>query len=268
MKIILFPVNLPLENTVQGITAMNQKLYIVYQGSSIVEIYDLGTSTYRETFSVKWMSDPCDIVARHNVLHISDNKKNLIHRIQLSNHTYSCWSVASNHSRISSTETGNVVVSCRDLEKIFEYTSEGVLIREIPTNPIEPTIPGLMHAVRLDDNHLLICHSSTNSDRVCIINNGGSLVRSYGRGKGSGIGQLIRPSYLAVDLKNGFILVADTDNNRIVRLNRSLEYVDEVVPDSFGLKQPQKMHLDESTGWLYVVGPRGNHIWIYDLQTC
>ena len=45
-----------------------------------------------------------------------------------------------------------------------------------------------------------------------------ALMKSYGGGSGSGIGQMNLPCYLAID-RTGFILVADQNNNRIIQFN-------------------------------------------------
>ena len=48
------------------------------------------------------------------------------------------------------------------------------------------------------------------------------------------------PLYLAID-RNEFIFVADYYNNRIVRLNSSLEYISETV----GIQQPWRILLNK-----------------------
>ena len=48
------------------------------------------------------------------------------------------------------------------------------------------------------------------------------------------------PTYLAID-RNGFILVADRDNNRIVQLNSLLEYISEIG----GIQKPRRILLNE-----------------------
>ena len=104
-------------------------------------------------------------------------------------------------------------------------------IREIQLNAIGGTIVGLVHAIQLDGDRFIICATKTTLDRVCIIDSNGRMMKSYGGGRGSGIGQMNRPCYLAID-RNGFILVADFSNNRIIQLNASLEFIREFIPGS------------------------------------
>ena len=119
-------------------------------------------------------------------------------------------------------------------------------------NAIDKTIR-LQHAIQLDDDRFLICHTTYTHHRVCIIDSNGRMMKGYGGGRGSGIGQMNYPCYLAID-RNGFILVADQNNNRIMQLNASLEFVREFIPGSVGLNQPWRMHLHEDRRRLYIAG--------------
>ena len=76
------------------------------------------------------------------------------------------------------------------------------------------------------------------------------MMKSYGGLGGSGIGQMDCPIYLTID-DYGFIFVADSDNNRIIELNASLECIH--ILESVGLKYPSRMHSHERTKRLYIV---------------
>ena len=182
-----------------------------------------------------------DIVAHANVVYVSEYKDKLIHRIQLSAGTSAHWSVNSEWLRMSINKEGNIVVSCWNHNKIIEYAPTGSCICEIQVSKIDGTISGLLHAIQLDDHRFLICHTTTTSThhRVCIIDSNGRMMNSYGGGAGSGIGQMNFPDYLAID-RNGFILVADHNNHRIIQLNASLEFIREFIPRSAGLKKTEE----------------------------
>ena len=203
-----------------------------------------------------------DIVAHANVLYVSEYNAKLIHRIQLSDETYSHWSVNSYNLTMSINKKGNVVVSCPNLDKIIEYTPTGRCVREIQVDAIDKTIAGLQHAIQLDDDRFVICYTSTHH-RVCIIDNNGRMVKRYGEGKGSGIGQMDFPLYLAID-RNGFILVADFNNNRIIQLNASLKFTKVFTSGSVGLKKPTRMYLHEKTRRLYIADFSEKHITMFD----
>ena len=129
---------------------------------------------------------------------------------------------------------------------------------------IDRTIFGLRHAIQLDDDRFVICQARSTQYRVCIIDSNGGMMKSYGGGKGSGIGQMNHPCYLAID-RSGIILVADQYNNRIIQLNASFEFIREFIPGSVGLKQPRRIYLHENRRHLYIAEGGQRNIAIFDL---
>ena len=224
-------------------------------------MYDIDTLAQRRKIRVKGLRNGYDIVAHANVLYVGENKAKLIHRIQLSDETSSDWSVDGVCASVSINKRGNVVVSCQTPNKIMEYTPTGSCVREIQ---VDRTITGLHHAIQLDNDRYLFCHTTTSHNRVCIIDSNGRMMKSYKGGALSGIRQMDRPFNLAID-RNGSILVADAHNNRIIQLNASLEYIGQFIPGSAGLKQPQRIHLHENTRRLYIAAEREPNITIFDL---
>ena len=260
---------LPSSGTVHAITSSNEELYVVTSRSPDIDVYDIDTLDHSRKIRVDGLVNACDIVTRANVLYVSERKDKLIHRIQLSDETSSHWSVNSRYLTMSINMTGNVVVSCFDLFKIIEYTPIGSCVREIKVNAIDETIGGVLHAIQLDDHMFIICHKTiTAQHRVCIIDSNGRMMKSYdgreGSGSRSGIEQMNGPCYLAID-RNGFILVVDYYNNRIIQLNASLEFLREFIPASAGLKKGNRMHLHEGTRRLYIPQREARSIAIFDL---
>ena len=188
------------------------------------------------------MRDPYDIVARDNVLYVSEYEDELIHRIQLPEGSASNWTVDGKWLRLSISNDGNVIVAY--IHKILEFSSFGNLVG----GTFNANLIKLHHAIRMDGDKFLVCHAGITLNRVCLINNTGSLINCYGGNEGTGIGQLNYPRHLAID-RNGFIFVADRENNRIVQLNSSLEYIGETV----GIQEPETILLDEENGRLYVI---------------
>ena len=88
---------------------------------------------------------------------------------------------------------------------------------------------GLGQAIQLENDRFLICHANKSFDRVCIIDNTGNVIKINNRNYSKRVGKLNFPSHLAVDRK-GFIFVVDRNNDRIVQLNSSLEFIREVIP--------------------------------------
>ena len=226
-------------------------------------MYDIDTLAHRRKITVERLVDGYDIVALWNVLYVSEWKDKLIHRIQLSDGTSSRWSVDSELLTMSINQKENIVVSCFDLNKIIEYTPTGSCVREIPLDAIVETVVGLKHVIQFDDDRFLMCYSAPQHHRVCIIDIKGRMIKKYGGGPGSGIGQMSWPCYLAMD-RNGSILVIDQNNNRIIQLNASLEFIREFIPGSVGLKKPMRMHLHEDRRRLYIAVDGESNIAIFD----
>ena len=227
-------------------------------------MYDIDTLAHQRKITVEGLVHGWDIVAHANVLYVSEYKDKLIHRIQLSDETTSHWSVNSKYLKMSINRKGNVVVSSFELNTIVEYTPYGICVREIQLDGIKKTIRYLEHAIQLDDDRFVICHSTKTHSRVCIIDSNGRMVNNYGGKSGSEIGLISWPCHLAID-RNGLILVADYHNNRIIQLNASLEYIGEFIPGSVGLKKPRRMHLHENTRRLYIADKSERNITIFDL---
>ena len=226
-------------------------LYIVLTDSPDLDVYDIETLTRRPKLTVDKLVHGFDIVAHANVLYVSEYEVKLIHRIQLlSDGTSLCarWSVNSQKGKMSINQKGNVLVSCFDLNQIIEYTTIGTLVREITVNAIDTKIRGVQHAIQLDDDLFLISHSSQighrRYERVCVIDSKGRMMKSYGGLRGSEIGHMNGPSYLAID-RNGFILVVDHNNKRIIQLNAWLEFIRVYIPGSWGLNGADSVYFHE-----------------------
>ena len=238
----------------------NDKLYLPVSNSPDIRVYNAEPFAFQRTITVNGMKRPHDIVASENVLYVSEIEDKLIHRIQLPEESVSNWTVDSIRLKLSIAKNGNVIVASWDPDKIFEYTSFGVLVREIVVNGFDANLCFLQHAIQMEGDKFLVCHAVITHNRVCMIDNTGRVIECYGGNPGSGIGQLNMPSYLAID-RNGFILVADEDNNRIVRLNSSLEYIGETV----GIKEPFRILLNEERGRLYVIEYNNQSLTVFDI---
>ena len=238
-------------------------MYVVLSESPYIDVYDIDTSVHRRKIKVEGLVDGNDIVGQANWLHVSELTDKLIHRIHLPDENAAHWFVNSRDLTMSINKKGNIVVSCLELSKIIEYTPSGSCVREIRVDAIERKITCLKHAIQLDDEQFLICHAcQTCINRVCIIDSRGRVVKSYGGAAGSGIGQLNLPIYLAVD-QNGFILVVDHKNHRIIQLNASLEFIRVFNPEFWDLVGPNKIQLLDRRA--YISASSEQNITILDL---
>ena len=147
------------------------------------------------------------------------------------------WRVDGKWLKMSVSRAGNILVACGDPSKIMEYTSTGARVRK---TSLDESMNGLGQAIQPENDRFLICHANKSFDRVCIIDNSGNVIKINDRNYSKKVGKLNFPSHLAVDRK-GFILVVDRNNDRIVQLNSSLEFIREVIPQSVGLIKPYRI---------------------------
>ena len=239
-----------------GLEISNNELFIIMPHSPDIEVYKIEPFVFQRSIPVE-MTNPYDIVAGDNVLYVSECDENIIHRIQLPEETVSNWSVDGTLFKLSISKNRNVVVARSKSSDILEYTSGGTFVREIKVDQIDTNLVGLQHAIQLEGDKFLVCHAGKEThNRVCIIDNTGRVIKSYGGNKE----QLDWPVHLAIG-RDGSILVVDQDNNRIVQLSKSLEYMNEFIE----FEEPVTLLLREELGRFYVIEMNDASITILDI---
>ena len=249
-----------MKKVVKGIAAYNRQLFLVFSHSPDVGVYSGDTFLHQRDMFVIGLTEPFDIVANDNALFVSEYKNGFIHRLEMPDGPSTKWRVDGKWLKMSVSRAGNILVACGDPSKIMEYTSTGVRVR---TTSLDESMNGLGQAIQLENDRFLICHANKSFDRVCIIDNTGNVIKINDRNYSKKVGKLNFPSHLAVDRK-GFIVVVDRNNDRIVQLNASLEFIREVIPQSVGLIKPYRMCLNEREGRLYVAELDRKRIFIFD----
>jgi len=140
-------------------------------------------------------------------------------------------------------------VACCEANKIQEYTTHGTLVREICLQQAGVTSP--WHAVQLFTGHYVVSQCALQGV-VSVVGVDGQVVRSYRPTRASDVGHMSFPMGLVVK-KNDDILVADTDNNRILSMNSSPSSAQQLTLSVHdGIRAPRGLCLDESRGRLYV----------------
>ena len=185
-----------------------------------------------------------------------------VHRVPLnSSDPMNSWSVGiSSQMSLSTLKSGNILVTCYSPAKLMEYTTTGQLVREIP---LQQDITYPLHAIQMNNDRFLVSHVG-NLHRVCLIDNKGQLIKSYGGAQGSGPGQLANPYYLVADV-NGCCLVADYSGHRVVLLNEELQFVKELIPQSSGMSYPFRLCLDRSRKKLLVSEWTSSRVVVFDI---
>ena len=158
-------------------------------------------------------------------------------------------SVAHSPAALSVNKAHNIVVACMSAKKIQEYTTHGALVRKISLEQAGVTRP--WQAVQLSTGDCVVSEW-TSPGAVSVVGVGGQLVRHYRPSETSDMGQMSWPTSLAVT-KNDDIPVADTNNGRILLINRSLSSARELALSvDGGIQWPWCLCLDESRARLYV----------------
>jgi hypothetical protein len=233
------------DERIWGLTTLNNELYVHYRGKGLT-VYDTQTYNVQRTLQIPRLGAVNDMTScmRHQCIYISDLWKNVIHRVEKEK-PITQWPINDEPAGLSVNSVYNVLVTCGEVGKIKEFTTDGQLVREIN---LQSDIVHPCHTVELITDQFVVCHgiASDTLHRVCIVDSGGRVLRSYGNAPGSAHGQLYSPIRLVV---NGFILLADLNNHRILMLDSTLNYIREVVT---GHRSPVRMCLDEHNGRLYV----------------
>ena len=222
-----------------------------------IRTYDV--KTFRELSAIQvnglsdgWALTSCDV---NHCLFVSDLNKDDVYRVDVSTYNViSRWRVGGNVCGLSVNRTNNVLVTCYGDNVIKEYSPNGLLFRLIRLRKkslfksLRGLVTGPLHTVQLTDSQYVVCHNGP-EEGVSVINERGEVISSY---RNSETSKLVNgPRYIAV--LSDSILIADSDNNRIILLNTSLGNARVLsLPVNTQLKRPFCMYLDQSRGRLYV----------------
>jgi len=245
-------------DSVTAVTSLGDDVFVARWISNQVEVYDAVTLTLQRRLTVHelglgdWLSGlaACPI---NNCLYASDWYIH-VHRVELSgSNAVKKWSVASRPAGLSVNSEHNLIVACRDANKLQEYTTHGSLVRVIS---LQAGATRPWHAIQLSTGDYVVSQD-TSPGVVSVVGVDGQVVHSYGQSQTSDVGQMKNPTSLAVT-KNDDILVADEHNNRILSISSSLGSLQELALSVDGrIHLPRGLCLDESRGRLYVAEQGG-----------
>ena len=238
---------------VTAVTSLDDDVFVVRNNSQgQVEVYDAVTFTLQRHIIVPELGSAVSgmtACATHKCLYLSDYSNTSVHRLELSgSNAVEKWSVAEDPCGLSVNIAHNLVVACRDANKLLEYTTHGSLVREIC---LQAGVQLPWHAIQLSTGDYVVSQC-TSPGVVNVVGVDGQVVHSYGQSETSDVGHMKCLGSLFVT-KNNDILVSDDYNDRILSINRSTSCVQELalsVDD--GILCPLGLCLDESRGRLYV----------------
>jgi len=253
---------IPGDGFVTGVTSLADDVFVVRDNGPQVEVYDAVTFTLQRHLPVPGRGGPCGLAAcaSNKCLYASDYTHDLIHRVDLSgSNAVTKWSVGRGPVGLT-VNSDSVLVVIRDERKLQKFTTRGRLLRTIQ---LQRDIEFPREVIQLSSGQFVISHSET-QHRVCLVDDRGAFVRSFGGTRGSGLTKMNVPWGLAVD-EHGNILVADSNNNRLLVLDPTLTSAREMsVSVDGGLDRPYNLWYDKSRGRLYVSEGYGSPVIIVD----
>jgi len=244
---------LPEGRAVLGITSLAGEIYLVrWKGRDQVEVYDVISYRLQRCLTVPDAEGLGDMTSceHYHCVYISDHVIECIHRLGVQG-AATRWPVNDIPRGLSVNAAHSLLVACRDVRKIKEFSSHGDLLREL-TLPGDVTHP--WRGIQLTNGQLVVCHGDLGDalNRVCMISaDGRHIVHSHGGQRGLDTGQYRTPYHLAVD-NNEFVFVADINNRRVTLLSPTLHYVRQVVPSDKLKGRPSYIYLDVQRRRLYV----------------
>jgi len=257
----------PKGNAVGGVTSLGDNVFVVRVNcGQKIEVYDAKTFTLQRHITVpglgkknlrgfiRMVSD-CNVLAAcpyNKCLYASDCGSASVHRVELSGSNAAMkWSVAGWPAGLSVNSEHNLIVVSAGEHKLQIFTTHGTLLQNIK---MQADIQYHRHAVQLPTtSQYLVSHCGFGSlHRVCLVGVDGAVVRRYGGQAGSKLTRMNWPSGLAVD-REGRILVADQDNDRLLVMDQSLSRAHEMSVSVDGcLNRPSSLWYDQSRRRLYI----------------
>ena len=246
---------------VRGVTCLGDEVFVLREGHAEVEVYDVILSPKRR-FTVAGLANPWDVAscAKNQCLYILERQGQRVYREEFNGNARN-WNLKALPESLSVTPKSNAIVTMCFAFLLNEFTPDGHLVREVN---LKQDVANPLHAVQLTSGQLLVSHL-VSQQRVCTISDDARVVLSFGGQQGAGAGQLNYPYHLSVD-GQGFILVADTNNNRIVLLHSTLTRIKELVSANSKLNGPLRLFLNESLGLLYVGEYLGRQVSVFRVK--
>jgi len=240
---------------VLGITSLAGEIYLLTEKErDQVEVYDVITYQIMRRMTVPNNQYLTDIASceKRKCVYFADAHAECIHKLKVKCVSFTGWEVHDEPSGFSVNAAHNVLVTCRRVRKIKEFSSNGDLLRELA---IPDGVANPWHAIQTPYSaEFIVCFGSSFGKirGVCKISaDSPCVVQSHGGKPGSGIGQYSSPRHLAVD-DDGSVIVADFENKRVTLLSPTMEYVREIVSRDQFKGNPSRLHLNVQRRQLYV----------------
>ena len=257
---------------VTGVAVLKGKLYVSRMNTPQIEVYCATTfqeqqNVYCACMSCGQQSDTVECFScgpmsgsqlrnmvacdTNNCLYASGDYYYSIYKVDCQHdNTSSSWPVKGNPQSLSVTSSHNLLVALRensrrpDASSLYEYSTVGVLIRQIQLQPAGVLLP--VHAVQLSQDRYAVTHHRP-EHQFSVVDSRGQVVQSY-RGDA---GNLNEPHGITVD-KRRRVLVADQNNNRILVIDSKDRSAYPLPLPECELSGPYSLHYDAANNRLYI----------------
>jgi len=243
-----------------GVTSLADEIYVLRgKERDQVEVYDVITYRLQRYLTVPNIRSFSDMTSceHYRCVYIADPYVECVHRLDVQG-AATRWAVNDEPWGLSVNAAHNLLITCRDVRMIKEFSSHGDSVREL-TLPDDVSCP--RHAIQTSSGHLIVCHGGRDDavHRVCKMSvNVRDIIQTHGRQRGSDTGQYDVPGHLAVD-NNEFVFVVDLNNLRVTLLSPTLGYIRQVVSRDQLKWLPGRLYLDTQRRRLYVTDNEWNY---------
>ena len=236
---------------IRGVATLDIRLFVLRgpKTSKQLEIYDVNSFSLLHCLTVPGLANAADIAAcKHNCcIYICDGSSQNVYRMSSTDYDkLTQWSVNDGPTSLSITVKYSVLVTCRKVRTVKQFTTDGQLLREVVLRVFSP-----WHTVQLSGGDLVVCHGHANEPlhRVCLMNCDMQVVKSFCKEyEGS---QINTPCHMAVDEK-GSVFVVDQNNCTVLLLSPTLRTVCKVISRDKLELTPYRLSLDIQHRRLYI----------------
>ena len=244
---------------VMGVTSLDDEVYVLrWKERDQVEVYNAINYRLQRCLTVPnirgFTRPTCSMTSceHYRCVYISDHGVECIHRLDVQG-AFTHWAVNDKPQGLSVNAAHKVLVTCRDVRKIKEFSTHGYLLHELT---LSDDVINPWHAIQTRNGEFIVCHGERHDavHRVCKISaDGRDIIKSHGGKRDSDIGLYNEPAHLAVD-NNEFVFVVDVNNRRVTLLSPTLDYICQVVSRDDLKWKPVRLCLDIHRRRLYVAG--------------
>jgi len=236
---------------VYGLAVFDKNLYVLRKREdNQIFVYDTKDCELHHTINVDGLTRNCynDLTAckAEQCLFLSDYFAKCIRKIDANGIASKFVDVPYEPKGLSITPDGHLLVCCNPNMLLELNAKTGETLTEVK---LKDDIKYPKHAVKRKDGQYVVCHAALRDlNRVLRVGADGYYRHCFGGMEGKGDDKLNCPCHLALTEDN-YAIVADNDNNRLVMLDPSLEYVGTIMKE---FAQPHRLCLDSESLRLYV----------------